>query len=137
MRDQHRRVLLKHRRDGNERQILLHELDGATATKVEIQPPRHHKLHLVHLGPALADRHLQPAFGVEPGRQRLVVAAVFGLRYPVEAETDRILGVRRSDAEKQHKQGDKPSHERTRFRRDAPILHNAAAIGEMAWPSLG
>ena len=105
MRDQHRRVLLEHRRDRDERQVLLHELDRAAAAQVEVEPARHHELHLVHLRPALADGHLQPALGVEPGGERLVVAAVFRLRQPVEAETDRILGVRRGGAGKQGKQG--------------------------------
>ena len=135
MRDQHRRVLLEHRRDRDERQVLLHELDRAPAAQVEVEPARHHELHLVHLRPALADGHLQSALGVQPGGERLVVAAVFRLRQPVQAETDRILGVRRGGAGEQGQQGDKPSHGSLDSRRGTPILHNGAAIGEVAWPS--
>ena len=137
MRDQHRRVLLEDRRDGDERQVLLHELDRPAAAEVEVEPAGHHELHLVHLRPALADGHLQPVPGVKPGGERLVVAAIFRLGQPVEAEADRVLGACRGGTGQQDKQGCDPSHGRLNSRSGASILHNGEAIGEVAWPSRG
>ena len=79
----------------------------------------------------------RPWLRVDPGGERLVVAAVFRLGQPVEAEADRVLGARRGGAEQQGKQGGKPSHGGLDSRCGAPILHNGGAIGEVAWPSRG
>ncbi len=133
--DQHRGVFLKHRRNGHERQVLLHELDGATPAEVEVQATRHHQLHLVHLRPALANGHLQAVLRVQPGGESLVIAAVFRLGQPVEPEADRIIGVRpgvveQHAADRQDQSGGKPSHAGLDSRSGHPILHNGAAIGE-------
>ena len=138
MRDQHRRVLLEDRRDGDERQVLLHELDGAAAAEIEVEPASHHELHLVHLRPALADGHLQAVSGVDAGGDRLVVAAVFRLGDPVEAEADRrprralrvALSSRTSRAASRRMGASIRAV-------GCPSCTMRDAIGEVAWPSLG
>ena len=115
MRDQHRRVLLEHRRDRDERQVLLDELDRPPAAQVEVQPSGHHELHLVHLRAALPDGHPQPVPGVDPGGERLVVAAIFRLCHPIETEADRVFRARRGGDQEQHQQNGKPSHGGPRF----------------------
>ena len=137
MRDQHGRVLLEHRRDRDERQVLLDELDRPPAAEVEVQASGHHELHLVHLRAALADGHLQPMSGVDAGGERLVVAAIFRLCHPIEAEADRVLGARRGGAEEQHEQSGEPSHGGLNSRCGAPHPAQWHAIGEVAWPSRG
>ena len=80
---------------------------------------------------------VKPVLGIQSGGERLVVAAVFGLGHPVEAEADRILGMRRGGADEQDQQGDEPSHGDLDSRCEARILHNTGALGEVAWPSRG
>ena len=76
--------------------VLLGELDRPTAAQVEVQPPGHHELHLINLRPALADRHCQPVLRIQPGGQRLIVAAILRLRHPIDTKADMVLRQRRA-----------------------------------------
>ena len=57
----------------------------------------------------------RPWLRVNAGGERLVVAAIFGLGEPVEAEGDGVLGVCGGGAEQQDRQGSEPSHGGPRF----------------------
>ncbi len=45
---------------------------------------------MVHLRAALANLDVEPVLRIEAGRLGLVVAAVFGLGFPVDAEADLV-----------------------------------------------
>ena len=69
---------------------LAHEIerDEAVRAHAEIGGAAGEDLRHIDCRPALTDRHVQSALGVEPFRQRLIEAAVLGLRLPVGDEDD-------------------------------------------------
>jgi hypothetical protein len=110
MGDQHRQILLEDRRDCNERQILLRELDGAPAAQVEVKPAGHQQLHVVDQRSAFLDRHVQAMLRIDAGRERLVIAAVFRLRLPVQTEDNLVRGARWGRAEQRNQEHGKSSN---------------------------
>ena len=74
----------------------LHEIqrDEGVRREVEVEPAGGEQLRVIDLRSALPQRHLEPVLPVNPGGDRLVVAAVLGLGLPIRAEADRFRGRR-------------------------------------------
>src|SRR5262249_36212871 len=90
MSDQHRRILLENRCNRDHRDVLPYEIkrNEGVGREVEIEPPGGKQLRVIDLRPALPQRHLEPVLPVDPGGDRLIVAAVLGLGLPVRPEAD-------------------------------------------------
>ena len=79
MRDQHRRVLLEHRRDRAERDVLLHEVSASKAFDVMLKSSRPASSSCVWFtcGPPCSDRHVEAVLARRcrsrrPGRSRRI-----------------------------------------------------------------
>ena len=96
MRHQHLRILLEHGGDRERRDVLLDRVEALQRV------PAHEKVELadrqqdavVHLRPARHDGDVEPVLAIGAVDQRLVEAAVLGLRHPVGAEGDLVEGLR-------------------------------------------
>ena len=108
MGDQHRRVLLKDRRDRHHRDVLACKIERTKGVRreVEVEPAGGEQLRMIDLRPALPQRDLEPVPPVDAGGDRLIVAAVLGLGLPVGAEADGSVPPHRDRAlsRPQHKE---------------------------------
>jgi hypothetical protein len=104
VRDDHGRVLLERRGDRDDRHVLL---DG----RERLQPVGHRdvdlsrgeQLQAVDLRPAHPDRDVEVVLPVDAFRDRLVEAAVLGLREPVGGEHDAVGRLRmRGEGRREH-----------------------------------
>ena len=93
MGDQHRGVFLEDRRDRDHRDVLLHEIerDEGVRREVEVEPAGGEQLRVVDLRSALPQRHVEPVPPVDPGGDRLVIAAMLGLGLPIRAKADLVF----------------------------------------------
>ena len=81
------RILLKHRGDVDQRQVLLHAKEGVQlATHVKIDLAGQHLGLIVHRRPTRNDGHIKAAGGIGAVSDRLVKATMLGLCDPVGAE---------------------------------------------------
>ena len=62
--------------------------------KVEVEPAGGEQLRVVDLRSALPQRHFEAVLPVDPRGDGLVVAAVFGLGFPIRAKSDCFRGCR-------------------------------------------
>ena len=90
--DQHLRVLLEHGRDrkrGNVARDRVEALQRVGAHE-EVELADRQQKAVVHVRPARHDGDLEAVSAIGPVNQRLVMAAVLGLRHPVGAEGDLV-----------------------------------------------
>ena len=91
MGDHHLRILLEDRRDGEERRLLADEGEGLEAVRHDhVDPAGQQQLADVEAGPAGPEVDVDPTRLVEAGGDRLVVAAMLGLRAPVGVEGELV-----------------------------------------------
>ena len=99
MRQQHLRVLLEHRGDHQGRDVLRHRVERLqrVGAHVELDPAGDQLQPVVHVRPARQDGDVEAVLAVGAVDQRLVEAAVLGLRHPVGGEGDLVerLGLAR------------------------------------------
>ena len=118
MGDQHRRVLLENRRNGDHRNVFLHEIQRNEGVwrKVEVEPAGGEQLRVIDLRPALPQRDFEAVLTVNPRGDRLVVAAVLGLRFPIRAKGDCFRACRAArqgqTGRHPHKNSDRNPHSR-------------------------
>ena len=108
MADQHLRILLEDRGDGEERRALAHVGEGLEAVRHDhVDAAGEQELADVEAGPALAQVALDAGLGVEAGGDRLVVAAMLGLGAPVGLEAHLVerLGARPAGERHQQRTG--------------------------------
>ena len=111
MRDQHLRVLLEDRRHRDGRNVLLDRVEGLQriGAHEEVELADRQQDAVVHVRPALHDGDVEPVLLVGAVGERLVEAAVLGLRHPVGAEAHLVerlaslLTVRRRQTAKANK----------------------------------
>ncbi len=98
MRHQHLRVLLEHGGDHQRRDVLRHRVERLQRVRahVEVDAAGRQQQPVVHVRPARHDGDVEPVPAVGAVDQRLVEAAVLGLRHPVGGEADLVerLGLR-------------------------------------------
>ena len=97
MADQHLRILLEDRGDGEERRAEAHIGEGLEAARHDhVDPAGEQELADVEAGAALAHLALDAGLAIEAGGDRLVVAAMLGLGAPVGLDAHLLerLGVR-------------------------------------------
>ena len=95
MRDHHRRVLLERRADRGDRQALLEAASVCRSSPIATSSwPATSSCRRVHLRSAHADRHVETVLPIGAFRQRLVEAAMLGLRQPVGAEDELVQRLR-------------------------------------------
>jgi len=119
--DDHRRVLLERRRERHQRHGLLDGREHLQAVgHGDVDLVGGQELQSVDLRAAHPDRHVEAVLLVDAFGERLVEAAVLGLREPVGGEDDLVLGSRgeRREHEAQQAMGD--ATHRTPFRRRGP-----------------
>ena len=142
MADQHLRVLLEDRRDGEEGRPLAHVGEGLEAVRHHhVDPAGEQELAAVEAGAALAQVALDAGLAVEPGGDRLVVAAMLGLRAPVGHEAHLVERLRSRSSADRHEHWPGECHARGGTKESATIetircaghgsgLHGYAAIVE-------
>jgi hypothetical protein len=85
-------VVLEGGGDRDRREARLERLQHLeVVAHVHVGLAGHHELHAVHLRPAHADRDVEAVLPIEACRERLVKAAVLGLRVPAREESDFVL----------------------------------------------
>ena len=116
MGDQHLRLLLEDRGDFDERDVFLNRRERLQqiAGHVELRLAGQHQRTVRRLRSALHDGDLQPVFLIGAVGDRLVEAAMLGLRQPVRAEADfverqRLPGAQKRDRTSQRAQQSLPS----------------------------
>ena len=96
MRHQHLRLLLEHGGDRERRDVLLDRVEALqrVGAHEEVELADRQQDAVVHVRPARHDGDVEPVLAVGAVDQRLVMAAVLGLRHPVGAERDLVEGLR-------------------------------------------
>src|SRR6185437_6795682 len=114
MGDQHLRILLEDRGNGDERRLLTHVGDGLVAVRHDhVDAAGQQELADVEAGTARPQIAVDAVFAVDAGRYRLVVAAVLGLGTPVGVETETVKRLRARTACERHqhrRRNAKPQH---------------------------
>ena len=103
MRQQHLRVFLEHRGDRDGRHILLDRVEGLQriGAHEEIDLADRQQDAVVHIRPAGHDGDVEAVFPVGAVGDRLIEAAMLGLRHPIGAErhlVERLGHTRRRDS---------------------------------------
>ena len=110
VRDQNRRILLERSRDRHHRDVILGEIERyeGIGGNAEFDAACRQKLRLVDLRPSLAQDEVDAVLLVDPGRKRLIIAAVFGFRLPVGPKRHLVKrsGTGRSGPERDNGSGD-------------------------------
>jgi hypothetical protein len=85
MRHEDERDLLEHSRDDIDRHVRSGRVEGLdnVGAHVELDPSGGKQQAVVGLRAALNDRHVEPIFRIGSVGERLIEAAVFGLRPPI------------------------------------------------------
>jgi hypothetical protein len=112
MGDDRGRILLERRGDRNHRDLLLDrrgDLQRIAHHRVELA--RGEKLEAIDLWSARPDRHVEPVLLVGAFRDRLVEAAMFGLREPVGGKDDSLGRLRGGDAGREEQGGGKKTRD--------------------------
>ena len=135
MRDQHLRVLLEIGRDFDGGDVLGDRVKTLQIVggQEEVDLADRKENAVVHAGAALADGDVEPVFAVGAVGQRLVEAAVLGLRHPVGAEGDLVERLGRGRADRSaDSDGNGPSMRRERSWSTASVApcDAHATIGE-------
>ena len=103
--DHHLRILLEDRGDGEERRLHADVGELLEAVRHDhVDAARQQHLADVEAGPAGPELELDAARLVEAGGDRLVVAAMLGLRAPVGVERQPLEGLRAGRARQRHQQ---------------------------------